>query len=110
MKAQDFVTLWQGSDTLRDVAAATGRTRAACSQKAVALRQRGLALKRFRSREPLERVKVPTPDDARALLAARDQRGDARPSPCAPVLPDVPLIEVQACLDSGGGVVDDDDW
>ena len=37
MKAQDFVTLWQGSDTLSDVAAATGRTRAACSQKAVAL-------------------------------------------------------------------------
>lgn len=71
MDAETFAMLWQGAESLADVAKLTGYSESYASQKAAGLR-RGRApwLKKFRSDEA-EQIKEPSPSEAQSYVRAR---------------------------------------
>lgn len=56
LSAEEFVVLWQKSTCLADMAEAAGTTKRAAIYRAAHLRQKGVRLKRFKSRN--EKVDV----------------------------------------------------
>jgi hypothetical protein len=63
---KDFLTIWQGSESLAAVAARCGQSKATVSARAARLRRKYPGLKTFRRQGP--ELELPTPDAAAKLV------------------------------------------
>jgi hypothetical protein len=68
-KVEDFLTIWQGSASLAEVAKRCGQSKATVSARAARLRKAYPAIKLYRSKAKLE---VPDPEAAAAKLEVAD--------------------------------------